>query len=52
MEKYDPERPVDPPGWLELDESERNAWVESFHRRAGVRLPGVRPLLGGKGNRS
>jgi len=39
LKKYDPDRPVDPQGWLELDESERIAFVESHHRRAGVRLP-------------
>ena len=39
MEEYDPQRPLDPTAWLDLDESERIALVESYHRRARVRLP-------------
>ncbi len=39
---YDPARPPDPDAWLALDESERVALVERYHRRARVRLPNRR----------
>ena len=42
MGKYDPDCEVDPRTWLELDEGERIDLVESYHRRAGVRLPNSR----------
>jgi hypothetical protein len=39
MKTYDPLKPPKPEEWLSLDEQERLEMVESFHRRARVRLP-------------
>lgn len=39
--KYNPEKPPDASQWLALDESERIAMVESWHRRARLRIPGA-----------
>lgn len=39
MKRYDPSRSVEPSQWLDLDEHERIALVESFHQRAGVTVP-------------
>jgi hypothetical protein len=36
---YDPLKPPEPEKWLSLDEDERLDLVESFHRRARIRLP-------------
>jgi hypothetical protein len=42
MKLYDPRKPPDPEEWLSLDEHERIQAVESFHRRARVRLPNAK----------
>jgi hypothetical protein len=36
---YDPDVPPDPAAWLDLDEDERAAAVQDYHRRAGIELP-------------
>jgi hypothetical protein len=42
LQEYDPERGINSSTWLALDESERLALVEAYHRRARVRLPNAR----------
>jgi hypothetical protein len=39
MEKYNPECAPDPESWLELDEQDRIALVETYHRVARIKLP-------------
>jgi hypothetical protein len=39
---YDPNQPVDPTWWLDLDEAEQQHAVEQFHKRAHVHLPSRR----------
>jgi hypothetical protein len=39
MKRYDPERPPVAEAWLGLDEATRIDLVESYHRRARVKLP-------------
>jgi len=39
---YDPEIQPNAEAWLELDEQERIALAESFHRRARIDLPNVK----------
>jgi hypothetical protein len=41
MEEYNPECAPEPESWLELDEQERIALVETYHRVARIRLPNV-----------
>ncbi|MFB9127639.1 hypothetical protein E2553_41795 [Paraburkholderia dipogonis] len=41
MEEYNPERAPEPDSWLELDEHERIALVETYHRIARIKLPNV-----------
>lgn len=41
MNKYDPDRAPDPAEWLDLDEQERIALVEDYHRLARVKLPSL-----------
>jgi len=41
MQHYDPLQAPDPKEWLALDEAERIALAEDYHRRAGIRLPKV-----------
>jgi hypothetical protein len=41
MSKYDPDRAPDSAEWLDLDEQERIALVEDYHRRARVKLPSL-----------
>jgi hypothetical protein len=38
---YNPEKTPPATEWLALDESERIAMVESWHRRARIRIPGA-----------
>ena len=38
---YDPENAPNAQSWLELDEQERIAAAEAFHRREGLELPSV-----------
>jgi hypothetical protein len=40
--RYDPDRPLEPSAWLDLDEGERLLMIESYHKRARVRLPSRR----------
>jgi hypothetical protein len=42
MQNYDPLEPPDPEEWQATDEQERIDLVESFHRRARVRLPNAK----------
>lgn len=42
MRKYDPERIPDAIEWLALDEQERIALAEAYHREARVELPNIR----------
>ncbi|CAE6964685.1 hypothetical protein [Paraburkholderia domus] len=39
MEKYNPGCAPEPESWLELDEQERIALVETYHRVARIKLP-------------
>ncbi len=39
MNKYDPLKAPDPAKWLAMDEGERIALVQDYHRRAKIRLP-------------
>jgi hypothetical protein len=39
---YNPEKTPPPAQWLALDESERIAMVESWHRRAGIHIAGAK----------
>jgi hypothetical protein len=41
MEEYNPGCAPDPESWLELDEQERIALVETYHRVARIKLPNV-----------
>jgi hypothetical protein len=41
MEEYNPECAPEPGAWLELDEQERIALVETYHRVARIKLPNV-----------
>jgi hypothetical protein len=42
MKTYDPLKAPNPEQWQSLDAQERIDLVESFHRRARVRLPNAR----------
>jgi hypothetical protein len=42
MKNYDPLDPPEPEEWLSLDEQGRIDLVESFHRRARIRLPNAK----------
>jgi hypothetical protein len=42
MDRYDPLQAPDPTRWLALDEQERIALVEDYHRRARIRLPNLK----------
>jgi hypothetical protein len=44
MEEYNPECAPEPESWLELDEQERIALVETYHRVARSKLPNVAAL--------
>jgi hypothetical protein len=39
MNKYNPLKAPDPAEWLAMDEGERIALVQEYHRRAKIRLP-------------
>ena len=41
MEEYNPGCAPEPESWLELDEQERIAVVETYHRGARIKLPNV-----------
>jgi thioesterase domain-containing protein len=42
VKRYDPLQPPDPKRWLALDEAERIALAEKYHRQAGIKLPNVK----------
>jgi hypothetical protein len=42
MEKYNPNRAIDPLGWTTLDEVERHYLVERYHRKKRIKMPNVR----------
>ncbi|MBI3513843.1 MAG: hypothetical protein HY060_07260 [Proteobacteria bacterium] len=42
MQRYDPLVPPDPQTWLALAESERLSLVQTYHRRARIRLPNLK----------
>jgi Domain of unknown function (DUF1841) len=42
MERYDPLREPSSEEWLEMDELDRTALVETYHRNARIRLPNTR----------
>lgn len=39
MKHYDPNKPIDPKAWLEMDEAERSLLVEQYHRKKRIKLP-------------
>ena len=39
MERYDPNKPVDPEEWMALDEGEREYLVEQYHRKKRIKMP-------------
>jgi hypothetical protein len=39
MERYDPDKPVDPEEWTALDEGEREYLVERYHRKNRIKVP-------------
>jgi len=41
MQRYDPLKAPDPQEWLALDEQERIALAEDYHRRKRIRLPNL-----------
>jgi hypothetical protein len=45
MEEYNPGCAPEPESWLELDEQERIALVETYHRVARIKLPKSRHTL-------
>jgi hypothetical protein len=42
MEKYNPNRAMDPLEWTTLDEVERHYLVERYHRKKRIKMPNVR----------
>ncbi len=42
MEKYNPDRAIDPFEWTDLDEGERHYLVERYHRKKRIKMPNVR----------
>jgi hypothetical protein len=42
MERYDPERPLDPEEWNALDEGERHSLVDRYHRKKRIKAPNSR----------
>lgn len=42
MQRYDPLKAPDPAEWLALDEQERIALAQDYHRRARIRVPNAR----------
>jgi hypothetical protein len=42
MERYDPNRTIDPEAWTALDEGERQYLVERFHRWKRIQAPNLR----------
>jgi hypothetical protein len=42
MERYDPDKSIDPGEWMALDEGEREYIVEQYHRRKRIKMPSLR----------
>jgi hypothetical protein len=42
MERYDPEKSVDPEEWMALDEDEREYLVEQYHHKKRIKVPNLR----------
>jgi hypothetical protein len=42
MERYNPDRAVDPMKWTTLDEDERHYLVERYHQKKRIKMPNVR----------
>jgi hypothetical protein len=42
MERYDPDKPIDPQEWMALDEGERDYLVEQYHRKKRIKMPNLR----------
>jgi hypothetical protein len=42
MQRYDPLREPASEEWLQMEELERIALVETYHRNAGIRVPNAR----------
>ena len=42
MERYDPDKPIDPEEWLALDEGEREYLVKQYHRKKRIKMPNLR----------
>jgi Domain of unknown function (DUF1841) len=42
MERYDPDKPIDPEEWTALDEGEREYLVEQYHRKKRIKVPNLR----------
>jgi hypothetical protein len=42
MERYDPDKPIDPQEWMALDEGEREYLVEQYHRKKRIKMPNLR----------
>jgi hypothetical protein len=42
MERYDPDKPIDPEEWKALDEGEREYLVEQYHRKKRIKVPNLR----------
>jgi hypothetical protein len=40
--RYDPYRDPEPKAWLKMDEQERLAEIERYHRKKGIKLPSLR----------
>ena len=42
MERYDPEKQIDPEVWNTLDEDKREHLVEQYHRKKRIKMPSLR----------
>ena len=42
MERYDPDKPIDPEEWMALDEGEREYLVKQYHRKKRIKMPNLR----------
>jgi hypothetical protein len=42
MERYDPDKPIDPEEWMALDEFEREHLIKQYHRKKRIKMPSLR----------
>ena len=42
MERYNPDKPIDPEEWMALDEGQRDYLVEQYHRKKRIKMPNLR----------